>query len=149
MTDAGINPGSGVGNKRKEISKEILKIPVIAIGIPTVVDAASIVNDTINYLYKHFAYQKENLNNPKTKLTANVNYLKYSKDLKINQEDKQKILGMVGSLDEVETKNLIYEILNPIGYNLMVTPKEEDFIIEKLAEVISKGINEALHQNYE
>lgn len=149
MTDAGINPGSGVGNKRKEISKEILKIPVIAIGIPTVVDAASIVNDTINYLYKHFAYQKENLNNPKTKLTANVNYLKYSKDLKINQEDKQTILGMVGSLDEVETKNLIYEILNPIGYNLMVTPKEEDFIIEKLAEVISKGINEALHQNYE
>lgn len=147
MTDSGINPGSGVGNKRKEISKETLGIPTIAIGIPTVVDAASIVSDTIKYLYEHFAYQTANINNPATKLTANVNYLKLSKKFKINQEEKQKILGMVGTLSEEETKALIYEILNPIGYNLMVTPKEEDFVIEKLSEVISKGLNIALHKN--
>ena len=146
MTDSGINPGSGVGNKRKEISKEILGIPTIAIGIPTVVDAASIVSDTINYLYDHFAYQTANINNPAAKLTANVNYLKLSKKFKINQEEKQKILGMVGTLSEDETKVLIYEILNPIGYNLMVTPKEEDFVISKLAEVIAKGLNIALHK---
>ncbi len=146
MTDAGINPGSGVGNKRKEISKEILGIPTIAIGIPTVVDAASIVSDTINYLYEHFAYQTANINNPATKLTANVNYLKLSQKFKINPKDKQKILGMVGTLSEEETKALIYEILNPIGYNLMVTPKEEDFVIEKLSEVISCGLNIALHK---
>lgn len=146
MTDSGINPGSGVGNKRKEISKEILGIPTIAIGIPTVVDAASIVSDTINYLYDHFAYQTANINNPSAKLTANVNYLKLSKKFKINQEEKQKILGMVGTLSEDETKALIYEILNPIGYNLMVTPKEEDFVISKLAEVIAKGLNIALHK---
>ena len=146
MTDSGINPGSGVGNKRKEISKEILGIPTIAIGIPTVVDAASIVSDTINYLYDHFAYQTANINNPAAKLTANVNYLKLSKKFKINQEEKQKILGMVGTLSEDETKELIYEILNPIGYNLMVTPKEEDFVISKLAEVIAKGLNIALHK---
>ena len=147
MTDSGINPGSGVGNKRKEISKETLGIPTIAIGIPTVVDAASIVSDTIKYLYEHFGYQTANINNPATKLTANVNYLKLSKKFKINQEEKQKILGMVGTLSEEETKALIYEILNPIGYNLMVTPKEEDFVIEKLSEVISKGLNIALHKN--
>ena len=146
MTDSGINPGSGVGNKRKEISKEILGIPTIAIGIPTVVDAASIVSDTINYLYNHFAYQTANINNPAAKLTANVNYLKLSKKFKINQEEKQKILGMIGTLSEDETKALIYEILNPIGYNLMVTPKEEDFVISKLAEVIAKGLNIALHK---
>lgn len=147
MTDSGINPGSGVGNKRKEISKETLGIPTIAIGIPTVVDAASIVSDTIKYLYEHFGYQTANINNPATKLTVNVNYLKLSKKFKINQEEKQKILGMVGTLSEEETKALIYEILNPIGYNLMVTPKEEDFVIEKLSEVISKGLNIALHKN--
>ena len=147
MTNSGINPGSGVGNKRKEISKETLGIPTIAIGIPTVVDAASIVSDTIKYLYEHFGYQTANINNPATKLTANVNYLKLSKKFKINQEEKQKILGMVGTLSEEETKALIYEILNPIGYNLMVTPKEEDFVIEKLSEVISKGLNIALHKN--
>ena len=146
MTDSGINPGSGVGNKRKEISKDILGIPTIAIGVPTVVDAASIVSDTINYLYDHFAYQTANISNPASKLTANVNYLKISQKFTINKEEKEKILGMVGTLSESETKELIYEILNPIGYNLMVTPKEEDFVIEKLAKVISNGLNNALHQ---
>ncbi len=146
MTNSGINPGSGVGNKRKEISKEILGIPTIAIGVPTVVDATSIVSDTIKYLYDHFAYQTANINNPATKLTANVNYLKLTQKFKINKEEKEKILGMVGTLSDEETKQLIYEILNPIGYNLMVTPKEEDFVVEKLAEVIGKGLNKALHK---
>lgn len=146
ISDSGINPGSGVGNKRKEISKDILNVPVIAVGVPTVVDAASIVNDTINYMYSHFAYQKENYNRPKNKLTYNVNYLKKgSKTIKI--EDRKNLLGLIGLLNQNETKALINEILNPIGYNMMVTPKEEDFVIEKLSELISEGLNNALHEN--
>ena len=51
ITDTGIAPGCGVGNNRKVISKETMGIPVIAIGVPTVVDAFTIVNDSItNYL---------------------------------------------------------------------------------------------------
>lgn len=46
ITDTGIVPGSGVGNYRNAINREHLGIPVIAIGIPTVVDAATIVADT-------------------------------------------------------------------------------------------------------
>ena len=42
ITDAGITPGSGVGNARKEISERTLGVPVIAIGVPTVVDADTI-----------------------------------------------------------------------------------------------------------
>src|SRR5699024_9289309 len=42
ISDSGIHPGSGVGNKRKELSKETLGVPVIAIGVPTVVDAVTI-----------------------------------------------------------------------------------------------------------
>ena len=45
ISTAGINPGSGVGNKRKEISQKTLGIPVVAIGVPTVVDIASIFYD--------------------------------------------------------------------------------------------------------
>ena len=145
MTDAGINPGSGIGNKRKEISKETLGVPVIAIGVPTVVDAASIVSDTINYMYKHFAYNKKNYNNPTEKLKFQVNYLK--KNVSILDDDKKHLFGIVGSLNEYEVKSLIYEILNPIGYNLMVTPKEEDFVVEKISDVISGGINKSLHRN--
>lgn len=45
ITDTGIHPGSGVGNHRNGLTQESLKVPVIAIGVPTVVDAATIVND--------------------------------------------------------------------------------------------------------
>ena len=50
VTNAGISPGSGVGNKRKELSKETLGVPVIAIGIPTVVDAATIASNILEYI---------------------------------------------------------------------------------------------------
>ena len=145
MTDAGINPGSGVGNKRKEISLDTIGVPVLAIGVPTVVDAASIVSDTINYMYKHFAYTKENYDNPAEKLKMGVNYL--NKNVEILDSDKKNLFGLVGTLSNEEVKSLIYEILTPIGYNLMVTPKEEDFVVEKISEVISCGINKALHKN--
>ena len=44
ISDTGISPGGGVGNKRPEINKETLKIPVIAIGVPTVVDLKNILD---------------------------------------------------------------------------------------------------------
>ncbi len=45
ISNTGINPGSGVGNHRKGLNQETLGVPVIAIGVPTVVDAATIVYD--------------------------------------------------------------------------------------------------------
>jgi spore protease len=47
ITDTGINPGSGVGNRRDGLNKETLQVPVIAIGIPTVIDANSIIYDAL------------------------------------------------------------------------------------------------------
>ena len=145
MTDTGIHPGSGVGNSRKEISKDILGIPVIAIGVPTTVDAVTIVSDTINYMYKHFSYTKENVDNPSNRLMVSTpKYLK--KEVKVHNMDKNNLLGLVGLLNEEEVKQLIFEVLTPIGYNLMVTPKEIDFLVDKLAYVIGNGINKALHR---
>ena len=45
MSNSGIEPGAGVGNARLEISEKTLGVPVIAIGVPTVVDAATLVFD--------------------------------------------------------------------------------------------------------
>ena len=64
ITDTGIHPGSGIGNKRKEISYDTIGIPVIAIGVPTVVDAAVIVSDTINFIYKNYEFNKNYSNIP-------------------------------------------------------------------------------------
>ena len=47
ISDTGIVPGGGVGNKQEELSEETLGIPVIGVGIPTVLDAATIVIDTL------------------------------------------------------------------------------------------------------
>lgn len=48
ISDTGIVPGGGVGNKQEELSKDTLGIPVIGVGVPTVLDAATIVIDTLN-----------------------------------------------------------------------------------------------------
>ncbi len=146
MTDTGIHPGSGIGNKRKEISKDTVGKPVIAIGVPTVVDAVTIVSDTINYMYKHFSYTKESIDKPSNRLAVgNINYLK--KDVIVDEGLKHQLFGMIGSLNADEVKQLIFEVLTPIGYNLMVTPKEVDFEMEKLSDIIGNGINKALHRN--
>lgn len=144
ITDSGIAPGSGIGNKRKELSSESLGIPVIGIGSPTVVDAVTIVNDTIDYMYKHYAYNKKNINNPINKLVIKPNYLK--DNVEPTMEDKSLLFGIVGSLKPYETKRLIYEVLSPIGYNLMVTPKEIDFAVKKISDIIANGINNALNE---
>ena len=145
MTDTGIHPGSGIGNARKEISASTIGIPVIGIGVPTVVDASVIVSDTINYMYKHYAFNKEYSKNPKSKLTFNnVNYL--NKNIIINNKDKEDLFGLIGKLNSDEIKILINEVLNPIGYNLMVTPKEIDFVIDKLSMLLATSINNTLHE---
>lgn len=147
MTDTGIHPGSGVGNKRKEISYDTLGIPVIAIGVPTVVDAVTIVTDTINYMYKHISYLKKNINNPTSKLAIGNNYL----DEEVDEQEinKKDLFGLIGDLEEIEFRKLIFDVLTPIGYNLMVTTKEIDFLIEKTSKIIAQGINSALHSNIE
>ncbi len=149
MTDTGVHPGSGVGNSRVEISKETISIPVIAIGIPTVVDAVTIVSDTIQYLLKQLSYQKDNYHRGKHKLTpfVNQNYLSHKEQL--SSEEKTKMIGLLGTLSEEEMKSLVFEVLTPIGYNLMVTVKEIDFLIDKLALLLATGINEVLHQKYQ
>ena len=148
ITDFGIAPGSGVGNNRRELSLKTLGVPVIAIGVPTIVDAATIVTDTMKYLLKQLSYKVENINNPKNKLISDATYDYSEQDIIFSDSDKEKLLGMVGSLDENELKTLFIEVLTPINYNLMVTPKEVDFMMEKLGLLIGNGINKSLHSSF-
>lgn len=145
VSDAGISPGSGIGNKRKEISEDTIGIPVIAVGVPTVTSASVIVSDTINYMMKNYVYNKSFSKSRASKLvTRPVNYL--NKEVSASNDDKKTFLGLVGLLSERELVLLTDEVLTPIGYNLMVTPKEIDFVIEKLSDVISYGINHSLNE---
>lgn len=151
ISDTGIHPGSGVGNKRKELSKESLGIPVIAVGVPTVVDAVSITSDTIDFILKHFGKELKEGNRPSRSLVpAGLNFGERKKltdeDLP-SEKDRKTFLGMIGTLSDEEKRELIYEVLSPIGHNLMVTPKEIDVFIEDTANLIANGLNAALHQS--
>jgi len=119
LADTGITPGSGVGNKRMELSKKTLGIPVIAIGVPTVVDAATMANDTIDLVL----------------------------DSMIKEAPQgTEFYKMLKSIDREEKYMMIQEVLKPYVGNLIVTPKEIDEVIQKVSKVIANGINIALHE---
>ncbi|MFD1038538.1 GPR endopeptidase [Virgibacillus byunsanensis] len=149
LSDSGIHPGSGVGNKRKELSKETLGIPVIAIGVPTVVDAVTITSDTIDFILKHFGREWSEKDRP-SKALAPASFSFGSKEFTEedlpNEEKRETFMGIVGNLSEDEKRKLIKEVLTPIGHNLMVTPKEVDGFMIDMANVIASGVNAALHE---
>lgn len=117
IADTGIQPGSGVGNRRKALDKETLGVPCFAIGVPTVVEAATIANDSIELV---LAQLKQAVpDNAATKIFDHFS--------------------------PTEKWQMIRELLEPIGDNLMVTPKEIDEFIDDIARVVAKGLNFALH----
>ncbi|EXX87996.1 peptidase [Paenibacillus darwinianus] len=118
IADTGIHPGSGIGNKRKGLTQQILGVPVIAIGVPTVVYASTIVNSCIELLSEHFKRQTDNAG---------------------------PIMGMLQSLPENDRLQLVREVLQPVGHDLLVTPKDVDQFIEDIANIIASGLNAALH----
>jgi len=146
ITDSGIHPGSGIGNNRREISKKTIGIPVIAIGVPTVVDVSTVIGDTIQYLYKHISYIKSNYDKNKL-IFSRSNYLDKIRDKDLSCEEKKEVGGMLGELSELELKGLFDEVLTSINYNMMVSVKEIDFVIEKLSSVIMSSLNNSLHKS--
>lgn len=113
ISDTGIVPGAGVGNTRQEISQTSLGIPVVAIGIPTVVELATLVSDGIDIFIDRLQEKAES-----------NEYLN-----KLQKEDKY---------EEVK------EALNVGEYNMIVTPKEIDDLIENMKDVVARGINFAV-----
>ena len=110
LSDTGIVPGAGVGNKRKELSINTLGIPVIAIGVPMVVDLATITDDCLDLFI--------------TKLQQEAKSNDYLNELK--EQDKYED---------------IRNALIPNDFNMIVTPKEIDDLIENMGSVVARGIN--------
>ena len=110
ISDTGIVPGAGVGNTRQEISESSLGIPVISLGIPTVVELATLVSDGIDIFIDRLQEKAES-----------NDYLN-----QLQKEDKY---------EEVK------EALNVGEYNMIVTPKEIDDLIENMKDIVARGIN--------
>ena len=76
--------------------------------------------------------------------SGSINYLK-NNNYTLSSEESKYFLGVLGNLSNMEKKLLINDVLTPIGYNLMVTPKEIDFLSDKLTDLISSAINNTIH----
>lgn len=148
ITDTGIQPGSGVGNKRKEISFNTMRIPVFAVGIPTVVDAVTIASNTLEYVIKYLNLEYNNMVPSVNKLSPSGIGIEYDNVSEPNKEVKEHFLGQIGLLNQEELKVLFQEVLTPNGYNLMVTSKDIDAEVEDLSKIVAWGINKALHENF-
>ena len=118
ISTGGIAPGGGVGNKRKALDKSYLGVDVIAIGVPTVVDAATLTIDVLDL--------------------AIDNLMEVSKEI-------SGFYTMLKKLKDEEKYQLIKDSLDPYDKNLIVTPKDIDETIENLAIIISEGLNRSLH----
>lgn len=113
IADTGIHPGSGVGNHRNGLTRETLGIPVIAIGVPTVVDAATIVNDTM-----------ENF----------IEALESSKMLK-------GVGDVLKTYSNAEKYEMVKELISPHLNGMFVTPKDEDEMVKQISYTISEALN--------
>ena len=113
ITDTGINPGSGVGNHRNAITEDTVGIPVLAIGVPTVVDAATIVNDTMENLI-----------------------------LALESSETLRGVGLVmQGYNAAEKYELVKELISPHLNGLFVTPKDIDETVKRISYTISEALN--------
>lgn len=117
ISDTGISPGAGVGNKRKELNETTVGCKVIAVGVPTVVDTATLVSDTLSEITQ----------------------------LMIKEAEHSPIFDLLKEASHQDYYPLVKEALGEEIKELFVTPKEIDEIIEYLASIISNGINIAVH----
>ena len=114
----GIHPGAGIGNKRYELSERNLRIPVIAVGMPTVIDAATIVADTMESL---------------------IGVLHQNEMLK-------KAVKVTEQFNHEENYLLMRELMEPQMSNLFVTPKDIDEAVGRISYTISEAFNSLCHR---
>jgi len=118
VSDTGIVPGSGVGNRRLGINRQTIGIPVYAIGVPTVVDAVTIAGDSMDHL---------------------------AEALKRESAQGNMFANIVQKMNWEEKRNIIKEVLQPFAGDLIVTPKEIDTLIDDISLVIAASLDAAFH----
>ncbi|MCD8216864.1 MAG: GPR endopeptidase [Clostridiales bacterium] len=115
ISDTGISPGSGVGNHRHSLTAETLGVPVIAIGIPTVVEAATIVQDFMAAFLRELS----------------------------GHDSESSLEQSWNKLNEAEHRELVRELMAPQLNQMFVTSKDIDAQIKQMSYTVSEGINMA------
>ena len=123
LTDTGISPGAGIGNKRLPLNRQSLGVPVIAIGVPTVADAAVFASDAMDEFFSCIESSAPDL-----------------------IQGGEGFLDMLKSLGDNEKHAAIKTAITPLVGNMFVTPKEIGEVVSWLANIIANAINMAMHE---
>ncbi len=123
LSDTGITPGAGVRNKREGLNYESLNVPVIALGVPTVVDFVTLTNEAIDKMIDKTANEIE----------------------EFEDVDNDQLKNIVGFLNQKTRYDMVANLLNSDSY--IFTPKEVDELIDVTSSIIGKSINLALDVN--
>lgn len=123
LSDTGITPGAGVRNKREGLNYESLNVPVIALGVPTVVDFVTLTNEAIDKMIDKTANEIE----------------------EFEDVDNDQLKNIVGFLNQKTRYDMVANLLNSDSY--IFTPKEVDELIDVTSSIIGKSINLALDIN--
>lgn len=119
MSDTGIHPGSGVGNKRFGLTGQSLGVPVIAIGVPTVVHASTIAMDTISTLQQHASFARyfksmENLSDQDRQVIVRQVLPEALGDLMVTPKEVDRLIAdiadvIAGGINQSMHPNIDYE----------------------------------------
>ena len=123
IADTGITPGSGIGNKRMPLNEKTLGVPVIAVGVPTVVDAATIADDSIELV---LSLLREDLENNGFETRAGFEFID-----SIKRDDRYE---------------MIKKVISPVVGDMIVAPKDIDENVSEIAAVVANGLNISLHE---
>ncbi len=132
ICDTGIMPGAGMGNRRKEISEKTIGCPVISIGVPTVIDARTLVLDAAAGL------EEDTGNAPRGSAEQNEASQHAAGPHPAGQ-------GAVNLKQAVTARKKIENYLEEACFDLIVTSTDIDEIIKDFADIISNAINITLH----
>lgn len=144
LTNTGIHPGSGVGNSRKEVSEETLGIPVIAIGIPTVVDGPVLIADAIDTMFGYIASKISEQDHPSSRLSVTP-WLR-SEDKEADRSKLRPIFGDWSEWPHEDRVQLFEEVLTSHELRTFISPKEIDAWVALYAENLSNALSEWIHQ---
>lgn len=123
LSNTGITPGAGVKNKREGLNFETLNVPVIALGVPTVVDFATLVNEAIDKMIEK---------------TSN-------EVIELEDIDEAEMKKFIEFLNNDSRYEMVANLLNSSSY--ILTPKEVDELIDVTSSIIGKSLNLALEVN--
>lgn len=144
LTNTGIHPGSGVGNSRKEVSESTLGMPVIAIGIPTVVDGPVLIADAIDAMFSYIASKIAEDDNPSSRLSVTP-WLR-SEDKTADRSKLKPIFGDWAGWPHEDRVQLFEEVLTTHELNTFISPKEIDSWVALYAETLASSLSDWISQ---